>query len=371
MNWSALLTLLQDSQGTPTDGKSFWGWFPPNINPAYGGTVDNLYLVIMAIVLVAFFATELCIVYCCVAYRAREGRKATYMHGSNKLELLWTVIPAILLLLLAVVQTKSWADIKQNFPSEDDVANVLTVQVMPEQFKWHFRYKNNEEGYFKKENKWDGKFNILTNSQLHIPVNKKVMTKMVSLDVIHSLFVPHARVKQDVLPGMMTRTWFIVDRIPCWNLKTQQLEYLTQADFEKAVVSLYRDKDWKFLREPIGAKTADGKSPSGQYTFKYEPYKGRDGKKEKIKVWKGRQLVDAPWSEVQYVHHYVEIACAELCGLGHTTMRAFLTVHTPDTFQMWVEAQVESIKEDEGQSEDELKVWKIWDMYYPHFNDSK
>ena len=81
-----------------------------------------------------------------------------------------------------------------------------------------------------------------------------------------------------VLPGMITRTWFVVDRIPCWNLSNQKLEFLTQTEFENTVVSLDPDKDWIFERKPLGAtgKDAEGRwiggTTTGQFEFSYQPY---------------------------------------------------------------------------------------------------
>jgi cytochrome c oxidase subunit 2 len=372
----APLAAFAEEQDVPTTGKSFWGWFPANINPAYGHTVDGLYLVIMIIVLVAFFATELCLLYCCFAFSSREGRRAKYMHGSNKLEVVWTVIPAIMLFALALVQTKSWAEIKIEMPKESEA---FTVQVFPEQFKWHFRYPNDEEGYFPDKDhpkaKWGNKFNILTNSWLHIPINTKVMTKMVSRDVIHSLFIPNARVKQDVLPGMLTRTWFKVDRIPCWDLKTQQLVFLTQQEFESHTVAIASD-DWTFERKPKGATLdASGKwvggKDTGEVDLTYKPYvsKKTGKQKEKFKVVKGTVITEVPLDQVEYIHHYAEIACAELCGMGHTTMRAFMKVHTPTTLKAWVDAEVADMRDQDGPSEAEANKWKIFDKFYSHFNN--
>ncbi len=369
-----LAAFAQDSHDAPSSGKSFWGWFPPNINSAYGEHVDGLYLMIMILVLVAFFATELAMLYCCFAFREREGHRATYMHGSNKLEAIWTAVPAVLLLALALVQAKGWADIKAKFPK---MSEAYTVQVYAEQFKWHMRYPNDSKGGF---NTPDGGFskpmNVLTNSQLHVPVNLKVMCIMASRDVIHSFFIPNARVKQDVLPGMVGRIWFKVDRIPCWDLKEQKPAFLTAQEFEATTVGLDPVADWVWERKPVGATEKDDKGQwkpvtmTGVREFKYLPLilKKTGKPKEKITILDKNKVREGTYEECKYVHHYAEIACAELCGMGHTTMRAEMRVHNSATMEWWIKKELAEIEEQEGRSPDEEKKWVLWDKFYADYN---
>jgi heme/copper-type cytochrome/quinol oxidase subunit 2 len=452
-----LFPLAASAQDTPTDGKSFWGWFPPNINPSYGGAVDYLYLVIMIVVLIAFFVTEGCLLYCCFAFRARPGHKAKYMHGSNKLETIWTVVPAILLLMLAFAQAGTWSDVKVKMPKQTD-PGVYAVQVFGEQFKWHFRYPTDSEGKIVPGRFADHENNFLTNSRLHIPVGKKILVRMTARDVIHSLFIPHARVKQDAVPGMMTQAWFVVDRIPVWNLEKQSLELKNISEFDPIHVAVMTACDpsssgWDFKDRLLGS--------SGQKEFWYQPtffdFDGgsrdlrcrfaleralisqKTGSEEEFKKWlvewfeknarpvgrrigerfrkdfsaalaglpqewetgvreigeslpsQYRQAFDsaiAPQrsrvqalsnrsemfhrngaihtgktADAKYLMHYVEIACAELCGMGHTTMKGFLTVHTDATHKLWLDKELEY-----GVSKEELPIWKRWDQLFPEFN---
>ena len=113
------------------------GWLPPNINGAYGGTVDGLYFKIMVVVAVAFFVTEGLLLYSIVRFRASAGRKAIYSHGSKRTELVWSIVPGFILLWLALVQKDAWFHIRSEFPRD---ADAVVVQVMPEQFAWNFRY---------------------------------------------------------------------------------------------------------------------------------------------------------------------------------------------------------------------------------------
>src|SRR5262245_36553367 len=112
---------------------------PPNINSGYGQTVDRLYYLIMIIVLVMFFLTEGFLIYSIIKFRRREGQLASYLHGSNKAEIIWTVIPGMILVWLALYQSGTWDYIRTSgFSTPEDPPKVM-FQGFPEQFVWHFR----------------------------------------------------------------------------------------------------------------------------------------------------------------------------------------------------------------------------------------
>jgi cytochrome c oxidase subunit 2 len=235
-------------------------WLPENISAA-AGSVDFLFTLILITTGIAFVLVEGLLIYFLYRYRHREGQKATYVHGHWRLELAWTLFPALILFSLAIYQRGPWLDLKARFPSEDEA---VVVELSPKQFEWHVRYPG-PDGQFgrvapelvdKEENPLGLDPNdpagaddiIAPNNALHVPVNQRVLVLLKAQDVIHSFYVPTLRVKQDAVPGMTIRTWF------------------------------------------EAAKT-------GRY----------------------------------------EIACAELCGLGHYRMRAFLTVESQAEFEAWLE----------------------------------
>src|SRR5581483_5790964 len=189
------------------------GWLPPNINPDYGPRIDSLYSLIMWIVVIIFFLTEGALVLFIILYRHRPDRKAVYSHGSKVAEIIWSVIPALILIWLALYQQKTWSYIKEEFP---DAREAMVVEAFPEQFAWNFRYPG-AKGEFGEAD------DIMTINQLHVPLNKKILVKMTAKDVIHSFFVPFARVKQDAVPGMQSKVWFVVDKMGCWDLSTQKM----------------------------------------------------------------------------------------------------------------------------------------------------
>ncbi|MGH7425345.1 MAG: cytochrome c oxidase subunit II, partial [Candidatus Methylomirabilales bacterium] len=290
------------------------GWLPENLNGAYGDTVDELYYKIMVVVAVAFFLTEGLLLYSIVRFRASAGRRAIYSHGSKKTELLWSIVPGFILLWLALVQKDAWFRIKAEFPREEDS---IAVQVMPEQFAWNFRYPG-ADGAFGTED------DLIELNNLHVPVGKNVVTRMSSKDVIHSFFIPLLRVKQDVLPGMMTRAWFRADKIGAWNLKTNKVEYLTPADFDARKVALSPMGEQVGFGLRYGVRDAatgtftpadqpGGKRRNGHRDIAYDPPRDKEKRilvGKRIPIAHQGRIEDLPWEEAEYVHHPLDLACA-------------------------------------------------------------
>ncbi len=176
-------------------------WLPDNFS-SYGGEIDSLFWLITAICAVTFFATEGLLIYSLVKFRRKKGDRAQFTHGSHKLEISWTLVTGAILFFLALYQYKAWAHVKIDMPSETD-PDVVLVQVLAKQFEWNFRYMDLETGRFATDVK-----SPFSTGELHVPVGKRILFKMRSLDVLHSLFLPHFRFKQDLIPGLTIRGWF-------------------------------------------------------------------------------------------------------------------------------------------------------------------
>ncbi len=313
------------------------GYTLPNINSAYGEEIDSLYRIIMYTVGFVFFLVEGLLVYFVIEYRERPGRKVIYTHGSQKAELIWTIVPGLYLIWLGVYQISSWERIREKFPKASEGREL--VQVFPQQYAWDFRHPG-ENGAFGDEDDWN-------EPVLKVPVNQNILLKMSSKDVIHSFFLPFARVKMDVLPGMQTRAWFKLDRIPCWDPKKNQAVLLTEPEFKSKRIAMkgfaLKDK----VRDTTGVRD-----------FYYEPVPGA-----KVKVAADGKLedFDPDQARIDYIFHHMDVACAELCGMNHYTMRAFCEVYPQDLYQKLVADKAEEI--------DGADKWKtIWDKVYAKFN---
>jgi cytochrome c oxidase subunit II len=188
----------------------FWMQLPEGVS-SYSGEIDSIFRLILWITGVIFIVVELLLVFFLIRYRHREGRRAHYTHGNNRLEVIWTIVPAVICVVLALLSRRVWAEIKQRMPED-----ALQIEVTAEQFAWNIRYPGP-----------DGKLgtpdDIVTLNQLHFPVSKKVVVSLHSKDVIHSFFLPEFRVKQDAVPGMTTKVWFDAARVGHWEITCAEL----------------------------------------------------------------------------------------------------------------------------------------------------
>lgn len=128
-------------------------------------------------------------VYFVYKYNRKKHAKAEQIHGSTALEVIWTVIPVLLALLMFQYGWAGWKPM--NKPPKDGI-NITTMARM---WSFTFLYENGKQ-----------------NTDLVIPVNTPVKIKLVSLDVLHSLFIPEFRIKSDIVPGREKMMWFQSDR---------------------------------------------------------------------------------------------------------------------------------------------------------------
>ncbi|TDB63670.1 cytochrome c oxidase subunit II [Arundinibacter roseus] len=196
--------------------------FLPEASSIHGRRTDDLFWFSMAILTIAFFIVNFLIFYFSWKYQYKKGNKATFYPENHKLELIWTVIPAIVMALLVFTGWKAWSDITSDAPKDSEV-----FEIMGKQFGWYVRYPgvdNNKLGNYNyklidsqnemgldlsDENSFD---DFISVSELHVPVDKPVLLKIRARDVLHSVFIPHMRVKMDAVPGMPTKFWFIPDK---------------------------------------------------------------------------------------------------------------------------------------------------------------
>ncbi len=171
-------------------------WLPRDISE-HGRTIDHLFNFILGLTGVSFVATEVVLFWFMWKYDAKSNKQPVkYTHGSHSLEIVWTILPAATLLFIAIYQMDAWAASKMRQP---DIPP--TAEVTGRQFEWRFRYPGP-----------DGQLYTLDDvhevSDLHLPVNEEILLVIKSEDVLHSFFLPHLRVKQDVVPGMRQAVWF-------------------------------------------------------------------------------------------------------------------------------------------------------------------
>jgi cytochrome c oxidase subunit 2 len=185
-------------------------WLPENVS-TFGHEVDSLFYLIYYITAAAFVLVTALMIIFLIVYRHREGRRAVYSHGNTGLEITWTVVPTIILIALSVMSASTWGKIKSETPPSDFV-----VHLTAKQFNWEILYPGH-----------DGKFgtedDFQIDNELHVPVNKVVHIILKSRDVIHSIFLPNLRLKQDAVPGREILVWFEATKAGRYELPCAEL----------------------------------------------------------------------------------------------------------------------------------------------------
>ncbi len=245
-------------------------FLPPSASE-HGVWVDNLFNITLVLTGIVFLATQIMLFYFAFRYRSnRKSKKAFYYPENDKLEIAWTIIPAIVLTGLIVWGAFRWYQITKPAPKD-----AYVIEATGKQFNWIFRYPGedgelgrhnfktislvNKLGLLKKDK---AAHDDIITSTLHLPVNRPVKIKIRSRDVLHSFYLPHFRVKMDAVPGIPTTFWFKP----------------------------------KFTTKEMRQKT-------GNEEFNFE------------------------------------LACAELCGKGHSSMKSTVVVQQKDSLDQWLKKQ--------------------------------
>ena len=183
-----------------------------------GEGVDTLIYVTLAITGVVFVLTQIALFWFAFKYQEKEGRKAFYFPHNNKLEVIWTVIPAIALTVLVAFGLKHWFQLTSDAPKDAAV-----VEVTGKQFNWIFRYPGKDGQLGRRDFKnidpsagnelgldWNDPLNKddFMPTEVHLVVGKPVKFVIGSRDVIHDVGLPHFRMKMDAVPGIPTTLWF-------------------------------------------------------------------------------------------------------------------------------------------------------------------
>jgi cytochrome c oxidase subunit 2 len=185
-------------------------WLPPNVS-TYGGDVDWLFYLIFYITGVTWVLVQAVMLIFLFVYRHREGRRATYTHGNTTLEILWTIVPALILVMLGFMSRATWDQIRHSHPASTHV-----VQITAKQFNWEILYPG-------PDGKFDTDDDKMIENDLHVPVNEVVRVRLTSKDVIHSFFVPSFRLKQDAVPGRVIEIWFEATKPGVYELPCAEL----------------------------------------------------------------------------------------------------------------------------------------------------
>ena len=282
----------------------FVGWWLPPASSSYAGQIDFLYYLILFVVAVFFVLTEALLVYNMFKFAHDPGRKADFIHGNHRLEMLWTVIPGVLLFGLAVWQINVWAKIKyptslvESFDAGKG-EDYLQMEVATRQWEFRIRYASADRmASWADKTKARADFDhrlpprrddVFAVNDVHTWKGQKTLVYLRTRDVGHSFFVPAMRVKQDALPGRTLPLWF------------EPIESNTKREGDT----------WK-----------DGYRADGTFDKRY--------------VW--------------------DLVCTQYCGTRHSLMKGKLYVHpTKEDYLAWLK----TAQADSGRTQPEKPAEKV------------
>ena len=199
-----------------------------------GERVDTMLWITIIITGIVFFITHIFLFYFCFKYQASDKRKAYFFSHSNKLEVIWTTIPAIVLFVLIVFGIIDW-----NFFTGEAPKGAMEVEITGKQFGWIFRYPGADNTFGKKyyknidaatnnlglifEDK-SSQDDIVLEQTVYLIKNKPVKLIIGSRDVIHDVGLPQFRLKMDAVPGIPTTIWFTP------KYTTEEMKKITKND---------------------------------------------------------------------------------------------------------------------------------------------
>lgn len=290
-------------------------WFMPEAASAEAESIDELFRVMLGIGSFIFLLVQTTLWYFVVRYGLMRNRNddsdGPPIHGNNTIELIWTVIPTIIVFFLTIISFQVLVDTTE---AKDDE---FPIQVTAQRFFWSFEYPNDEG------------FELTQNHILVVPEGETVRLEMDSLDVIHAFWVPEFRVKQDVMPGRTSELRFtptVTTGLPADiadNLLTR--DNLDLPD-ENTACPEPEDEAAAELENPVDDaeaeatdETASEASDSGQGV-----------------------------PPVNYEEGY-DIVCAELCGGNHGLMRGEVFVVTEEEYEAYIESLKANIVKQEAE----------------------
>ncbi len=282
-----------------------WGDLPlmSNSASAHGPELDNLMIISMVIIFIVQTITQFLLHYFAFKYRGEKGKKALFFADNNTLEAIWTIIPVIVLAGLIIYGLFTWTSI-MNVNEDDDP---MMVELYAQQFNWKARYagQDNVLGQANVRLIDLDKANILgldeadpnaqddvITTELHLVVNKPVLFKMRSQDVLHSAYMPHFRAQMNCVPGMITQFGFTP------TVTTAQMR---------------ENPDMVEKVQRINEIRAD---------------------KSKDLVAKGGEALE------RYDFDYL-LLCNKICGKSHYNMQMKIIVETQEEFDAWMKEQKE------------------------------
>jgi cytochrome c oxidase subunit II len=208
-------------------------WFPESISD-HGPSVDRQFIITIIVCGIAFAAAQIGLGWVVWKYRdSADKQRATYSHGNNRLEVVWTGVTAIVFISLAVMGQRVWASLHLNAAPADS----YQIELVAQQFAWNVHYPGKDKKFGRSEPQFiddtsnpvglvdtdaNGKDDTVVPT-LVVPVNRPVEIVLKSKDVTHSFWVPQLRFKQDLVPGMAIHVHFTANKVGKYEMACAEL----------------------------------------------------------------------------------------------------------------------------------------------------
>ncbi|QLE01400.1 cytochrome c oxidase subunit II [Galbibacter sp. BG1] len=281
---------------------SFYAWGDVLLGtPAseHGPEYDNLMGISMALIFFVQIVTQALLYYFAYKYRGQKGKKALFYADNDKLEFIWTIIPVITLAGLILYGLFTWTTLMDIDEEEGDP---IIIELYAQQFNWKARYagddnvlgqanvrlidinKNNVIGIDEADPY--GEDDVVSQTELHLPVGRKIIFKMRSQDVLHSAYMPHFRAQMNCVPGMITQFSFT----PTVTTEEMRLD----PDISEKVQKINKIR---------AERRANGDDNADAWEFDYV------------------------------------LLCNKICGSSHYNMQMKIVVETQKEFDAWIKEQ--------------------------------
>ncbi len=275
----------------------------PESASEHGVTYDSLFFISFALIMFVQIITQALLHYFSYKYRGLKNTKATFITHNNRLEFIWTIIPAIVLFGLILYGMTTWSQI-MNFEEDEDA---LVIELYAQQWNWKARYAGNDnvlgDANVRFLNDYDGRNtvgidssdpngldDVVVTQEFHLPVNRKVIFKFRSQDVLHSAYMPHFRAQMNCVPGMITQFSFTP------TVTTEEMrQNVDVVDKVTRINKIRYDKSQELI--------AKGEESLEPYQFDYL------------------------------------LLCAKICGASHYNMQMKIVVESEKDFNKWIDKQ--------------------------------
>ena len=282
--------------------KNYILWYGPHESASmHGGTLDSLFNVTLFFTGIVFIITHIALFYFAWKYAGKKGQKSSFISHDNKLEVVWTAIPAVVMCFLVIKGLVAWNEVMADVPETHVSAlmpeaenEYIEIEATGAQFLWYLRYPG-EDGKLGERNyklidginplgqDWRDEKNLddFHPTDIVLPKGKEVRVRITARDVLHNFYLPHFRVKMDAIPGIPTYFKFTP----------------------------------KFTTEEYRQKLKN----TPEYQAKVDP--------------------EDPESPMLWQAFNYELACAELCGTGHYSMKKTVRIVEPEEYEEWLKSQ--------------------------------